>query len=286
MSETIKLDKNTNPYRDDLAAEKLRGLVAAPKYITPVTKQIIAGSASIKSAPDDNATQVSEALCSDIFEVYDEENGYAWGQVGRNDYVGYIKTSALTDEIIKPNRKIRALRTYGFSIPKVQGMVLAQLSMNSQVFASDEIENGYVNCGRHGWIYEKHLAALDEYYPDPAEVAKLFLNAPYYWGGVQSYGLDCSGLVETSFAACGVKLPRDAYMQEKCGQEVAIKDDLSGLKRNDLIFWKGHVGIMIDADNFIHSNAFHMCVAIEPLKTARERYEKSDLPIRSIRRVM
>jgi hypothetical protein len=286
MQNKITIDKNTNPYRDDIAAEKLRGLVGATKFIAPVTKQIVSGSASMKSAPSDNASQVSEALCGDIFEIYEEKDGYSWGQIVRNEYVGYIKSESLADKIINPNRKIRALRTYGFSIPKVQGMVIANLSMNAQVFATEKKENGFVDCGRHGWIYEKHLATLDEYYSDPAEVAQMFLHAPYYWGGVQSNGLDCSGLVETSFAACGIKLPRDAYMQEKCGQELAIKDDLSGLKRNDLIFWKGHVGIMLDEVNFIHANGWHMCVAIEPLFEANERYLKLDLPIRSIRRVM
>ena len=279
------LDKSINPYRNDIAAEKLRGLVDCPKFVTPVTKQIVAGGTSIKSMPRKYSEQASEAQCGETFDVYDVNDGYAWGQISRDNYVGYIALSDLSDEVIAPNLKIKALRTYGFAIPKVQGQVVANLSMNALVTSNGEVENGFVNCGRHGWIYQKHLAELNEFYSDPATVAQMYLGAPYYWGGVQSYGLDCSGLAQSSFRACGIDLPRDAYMQEKCGQEVAINEDLAGLQRNDLIFWKGHVGIMLSETQIIHANGWHMCVAIENLVDTNTRYLSKDLAIRSIRRI-
>lgn len=286
MPQNEELDKAINPYRNDMAAVKLKNLVQVENYVEPKTYQIIANGAFLKSQADIESPSLTEALRGELIDIYEIKNGFAWGQLQNDYYVGYIETDALSDKIVKYTHKISVLRTYGFAIPKAQGRILNILSLGAQINPIGEAQNGYVNCGDLGFIYEKHIAPIDEFYNDPAQIAQLFLNAPYTWGGKQSIGVDCSGLAQVSFAACGLKLPRDARMQEHIGQEIAINSNLDGLQRNDLVFWKGHVAIMLDDKNIIHANGLHMMTTIEPLKTANDRYEKLGTPIRKIRRLI
>jgi cell wall-associated NlpC family hydrolase len=135
-----------------------------------------------------------------------------------------------------------------------------------------------------GYVPARHLAPLDVMAHDPVAVAESLLGVPYLWGGKTSLGVDCSGLVQIALAACGIKSPRDSAPQERAlGTPVAT--DLSGLRRGDLLFWKGHVAMLRDAETLIHANAFHMAVAIEPIAEAIARIGRSGSEMTSIRRM-
>ena len=115
-----------------------------------------------------------------------------------------------------------------------------------------------------------HLAPIGAgFETDAAGVALRFLGAPYLWGGRESLGLDCSGLVQQALAACGKACPRDTDMQAGIGVAVAPGD----LARGDLVFWKGHVGMMLDAERMVHANGHHMATVVEPLAEAIARIE-------------
>jgi cell wall-associated NlpC family hydrolase len=113
------------------------------------------------------------------------------------------------------------------------------------------------------------LSPIGRFEDDPAEVAARFVGTPYQWGGRESLGLDCSGLVQQALYACGRSCPRDTDQQALLGREVALGD----LTRGDLVFWRGHVGMMMDARNLLHANAHFMAVVIEPLDEAVTRTE-------------
>jgi cell wall-associated NlpC family hydrolase len=134
------------------------------------------------------------------------------------------------------------------------------------------------------YVFVKHIQPLSETEADFVGVAENFLGVPYYWGGKTSQGLDCSGLVQTALEACGVFAPRDTDMQEtQLGQSLLI-NDLDGLRRGDLVFWKGHVGIMADQKTLLHANGHHMLTVKEPLSEAVARISGMYGQITSIRR--
>jgi cell wall-associated NlpC family hydrolase len=113
-----------------------------------------------------------------------------------------------------------------------------------------------------GFVPVRHLAPLDAAAPDFVAVAERFIGVPYLWGGKTSLGIDCSGLVQVALHACGAACPRDSDMQERALGEAV---DVAGVRRGDLVFWKGHVAIVRDADTVVHAAAFHMMVVIEPI---------------------
>lgn len=268
---TVALDPNLNPYRADIAALALKGSVVAAKFVAPTPYQVTGGVASLRKVGAEDGEQLSQALHGDIVDIYQEVDGFGWGQMRCDGYVGWFDMVALSSPILPVTRKVATLRTYAFSDPSPKAPPHFLLSLNAQVCETGEVENGFVHCARAGWVYSAHLAALDHKATDAVTIAEQFMHAPYQWGGVESLGLDCSGLVQTAYKAAGIELPRDSYMQATCGNEVVIGSDFQGLKRGDIICWRGHVALLLDDATIIHANSHHLKVSQEPLAQASVR---------------
>ena len=280
----IELDKAINAYRADIAAQKLYGKVQSEKFVESVLYQIKTPIAQLRNAPNPMAEHATQALLGELIDVYEIKDGFAWGQLKRDDYVGYIAISDISQEIQTPTHKVCAMRTNAYDGAKVQAQIIHNLPFGALVLPTDRRENGFVWCEGIGFVFENHICPIESAFEDPVALAEQMLGTPYVWGGNSPLGIDCSGLVQTCYGACGIELPRDARLQEARGQNLEINDDLSGLRRGDLVFWRGHVAIMMDEANIIHATSFTMMVSIEPLKVARTRIDKLGIPIRSIKR--
>lgn len=233
--------------------------------------QVTAGVTAIRAAPEPDGEMVTQALHGETVRVYREQGEFAEVQLVRDRYTGWALMEALSAPVIETTHRVTALRTYVFSEPDLKSAPRFLISLNSEV-AVQGSENGFSNCVRAGWVFDGHLAPRDRFESDPAAVAGRFLGTPYLWGGCESLGVDCTGLTRAAFAACGVTLPRDSDMQfDWCGDAVDDWQQPGRLRRGDLVFWKGHVGIMMDSEQLIHANAFHMATAIEPLSGAVAR---------------
>lgn len=270
-------DKRVTPARPDLAAAHLKGIVDAPRYAEGEKFSVCIGRASLRVRPSDDAAQDSELLFGESFTVYDSAQGWAWGQAANDLYVGYIRMQALATPF-KTEARVSALLAPVFAAADLKTPVRDLLPLNAAVPVQAR-EGDYANIGP-GFVHRQHLAS--ETSKDFVAIAERFLGAPYVWGGKTAVGLDCSGLIQTALQAVGKAAPRDTDMMEKAlGEAVAI----SGAKRGDLIFWKGHMGVMLDASRLLHANAFHMAVAVEPLAEAIARIEKIAGPVTSVRRL-
>jgi len=263
-------DRRTTPARADLAAEHLRGLIEAPRYATGRDMQIVAASAPLRRSPEANAPLETEALYGESVALYDERGGWAWAQLKRDLYVGYLPAAALGAPS-EPTHRVAALRTHAYPGPSIKLVPRMALSLGAELrIVGREGDFAITVDGLHLW--SRHLAKLGAHESDPVAVAELFLESPYLWGGRTSEGIDCSGLVQTALTAAGFAAPRDSDMQEATlGEPAAIDDPDAPLKRGDLVFWKGHVGIMRDSLSLLHANGWHMKTASEPLAEARNR---------------
>lgn len=284
-NDMAELDPRIHPYRADLAAEHLRDVVAAERYVTGTSKTVAAGSVSLRRTPQSDAAQDTELLFGETVTVYEEKDGWSWLQAAIDGYVGYAPTDALREKLGTATHHVAALRSYLFPKPDLKIPPNALLSMNSAVRVIDQ-DGAYSAVEGGGWLYARHLAVIGEYASDHAEVAQRFLGAPYYWGGKTSVGLDCSGLIQMALARCGRTVPRDSDMQENnIGIAIPFDGNLSVLKSGDLVYWPGHAGIWIDSDRFIHANATDMMVSIAPLKdVATYIKEATGDDIRTVRR--
>lgn len=233
--------------------------------------QVTAGVAAIRSAPAPDAEMVTQALHGETVRVFREAGEFAEVQLERDRYTGWALLEALSAPVIETTHRVSALRTYVYSEPDLKSAPHFLISLNGEV-AVQASRNGFAKCVRAGWVHEAHLTARGRFENDPAAVAERFVGAPYLWGGCESLGLDCTGLTRAAFDACGRVLPRDSDMQfDWCGVPVEDWAGETPLRRADLVFWKGHVAMMLDAQHLVHANAFHMATAIEPLGSAIER---------------
>lgn len=283
----MTLDPRRNAYRADLADAELRGEVEAARFVSGEDGQIIVSAAPLHRLPDESGGIDTQALYGEQLRIFERNGNWAWVQLSDDGYVGYMPLSCVGVRNISASHHVRALRTFIYPEASMKLPTGRYLGMGCRVQVTGQ--NGdFFEIAGGGFIYTRHLSAQNEAEPDFVAVAERFLETPYLWGGKSSLGIDCSGLVQLSLKMSGLNAPRDTYMQEaEFGQAVEIAPDLSGLQRGDLIFWKGHVAIMLDTTTMIHANGWSMNVLVEPLAVAERRIrETSDSRITSIRRLV
>lgn len=275
-------DRRVTPARPDVAAARLKGKVEALRFVKGETRRVAVGHAGIRRAPSPDAGLETEALFGEEVTVYDELEGWAWAQLRTDGYVGYLPSAALSGELGPgPTHRVSALRTLLFPAPSIKVPPVDALSMGARLSVVD-FEDKFAVLDTGAYAILPHVKPMEAREPDPVAVAERFLGAPYLWGGRTSLGLDCSALVQAALAACGVQAPRDSDMQEKAlGRPI----DLAEAKRGDLVFWKGHVAFVRDADTLIHANAHAMAVAIEGREEAVARILKAGDEVTSVKRL-
>jgi hypothetical protein len=293
----MTFDPRTTPARPELAAQHLEGRVAAARFVTGTELEVRDAQAPVRREPSPEAPLDTEALHGERVTVYDDNGeGWCWGQLASDGYVGWIPANALCPPGPPPTHRIAALRTFVFPVRSIKAPPIDALSLGSRVAVSASHPPPHTGEGREGadltdlasgfCVPTRHLAPLDSNEPDFVAVAERFLGVPYLWGGKTSLGIDCSGLVQTALTACGIGCPRDSDMQERAFGVALSIDDPTGWRRGDLIFWRGHVEIVRDSASIVHANAYHMAVAIEPTGEALRRIADAGSSPISIKRVL
>ncbi len=278
------LDPRRNAFRAGLAAASLVGMVEAKHFTEGVPAQIIRASVPLRKTPDFGRGLETEALYGETLTLFDEADDWAWVQLHRDGYVGYIPLDAVTRDVVQPTHRVQALATFLYSAPDIKTPPLMHLAMNA-VVAVRSSDDRFAELVQGGFLIGRHVVELSRPARDFVEIAERFIGTPYLWGGRTRIGIDCSGLVQTAFQAAGLAAPRDSDMQHaELGDSVLVPEDLEGLQRGDLVFWNGHVGIMTDGIVMVHANAHHMTVTAEPLPEAAARIAKTSGPITAIKR--
>ncbi|WP_024507639.1 C40 family peptidase [Bradyrhizobium sp. ARR65] len=279
------LDPRLTPARGDIAAKFLEGKVTAERFVEGETFEICDALAPLREAPSSEAMLSTQALKGERVTIYDRNGeGWAWGQLETDGYVGWLPDAALATPVVAPTHKVIALRTFAFPGPSIKLPPTETLVMGTRLAITRE--DGVFAITRDGWYLPKsHLAGLDSHAPDFVAVAERFVGTPYLWGGKSSLGIDCSGLVQLSLQAVGLECPRDSDMQQATIGRALDAAAAKQLQRGDLIFWTGHVAIVRDGETIVHANAFHMATAIENTRQAIARIKAAGSDIVTIKRL-
>ena len=282
MSEAT-LDPRLHPYRQDIAARHLQGQVEAGRFVEGEVHRITVPVTDVMSAGD-GGSRASQALFGERFTVYDRQGARVWGQLETDGYVGWVSVRALAAwDGREATHTVSALMTRGTD-QSIKVLGFGPLSLGTRLRVSDpsiEVGGSSVPFAQSdaGAVPAAHITPLGKSTQDWVAVAERFVGVPYVWGGRSALGLDCSALVQLALDQAGIACPRDSDMQEN-GVGAAI-DGTHGLKRGDLVFWPGHVGIMVDETSMLHANAYAMATAIEPLADVEARIG----PARTIKRL-
>ncbi|CDO59900.1 NLP/P60 family lipoprotein [Candidatus Phaeomarinobacter ectocarpi] len=276
------LDPRLNAFRDDLAADALKGQVEASRFVSGRPAHVTVPVTALRRRPEADGPRDTELLRGESVSVFDEADGFAWVQSQRDAYVGYVSLDALGTGTPAPTHRVSALRSFIYGEADLKSPMNNWVSLNSPLVVSGT-QGRFSALAGGGYVFSDHLLAMDVFAPDYVSIAEQFLETPYLWGGRSSLGLDCSGLVQCALEATGIPCPRDTDMQEAALG--SAMPDSEPLQRGDLLFWKGHVGIMADGATLLHANATHMKTVEEAVEPAIARIAQTDGPVTSVKRL-
>jgi hypothetical protein len=277
---SVSLDARVHAARGDLADISLAGILFSAHYARAIELTCIAAGAPIQAHPSATSPAISELLRGESFHALDLATDWAWGFCGHDGYVGYIRRDAL-DVRETPSLRITARTAPVFGKDDIKSWIVDYWPAGALFDAQPE--GDFLACAE-GYVHARHAAAATANDSDWVAVAQRYIGQPYIWGGRGHRGVDCSGLVQVALARCGIAVPRDTDMQRE-GIGHALPADVT-LQRGDVIFFPGHVGIMLDGDMLIHANAYWMETVVEPLADVIARLKPlHDQPVLARRRI-
>lgn len=277
------LDPRVTPWRPDLADESLAGRVEAARFIRARPMRCALDRTPVLGEGREGAVAVSELLRGETFQMLDEAGGWAWGWCGHDGYVGHVRADALAPPGPAATHRVVVRQALIFADASIKAPCLACPPMGARLAALGEA--GDLLRLEGGFVHRRHVAPIDAHEADLVAVAARLMGAPYLWGGRTGEGVDCSGLVQVALGLCGIAAPRDSDQQRAAlGSPV---DPARPLRRGDLVFFPGHVGLMTGSDRLLHANAFWMVTVEEPLADVVGRLRASGHvdPIVAVRRL-
>lgn len=279
-----ELKKRLHAYRPDLADERLRGRVEAKRFVAGRAMEIVSPVASMRREPSATAMQTTQTLLGEKISVFEHHNGWLWCQLQRDNYVGYIRAEFASDKKSRSTHRVATPSTLLYPAADLKSQPAVSVPLNAAIEIVEAGEK-FSKLSNGTYVFSQHVKSIDDYESDFAGIAEKFLGVPYYWGGKTHQGLDCSGLLQISLEACGIASLRDSDLQEEQLEKHLMVNDLSNLRRGDLVFWDGHVGIMTDDKCLLHANGHHMMTVEEPLTDAIQRIAATGSQITSIKRL-
>lgn len=280
-------DHRIIPARTDIAANHLFGEVKAEKFVEGEPHRVVVGLSNLHFKPDSQSRVESQLLYGETFIVYEDADNWCWGQLTYDNYVGYVRKNTLALDPWKETHLVSEPGTYIYSEPDIKQPPKGFASISSPVEIICE-NDGFSKTSDGNWLFTKHLIPINSFGKNYIQYASKLLGTPYLWGGRSFHGLDCSSFLQIVCRLSGIHIPRDSDQQESVlGIPVEFDPlgDFSALRKGDVVFFPGHVGIYIDNEQFLHANAFDMQVTIHNFTDVLDRAERAKSRVTSVRRL-
>jgi len=287
------MDRRITPMRPGLAAAHLKGQVAAERFAEADPHLVAVPVAPLLPEPGGAGPVDTQLLFGERVAVYDTGGQWAWVQADADQYVGYVPRACLerdgaAEARPAPTHRVVPPIAHLYAAPDIKHPPETWLSAGSVVAVEAVVETpesqiAFAALATGGHVPMAHLRGIGPATPDGAPdwvpdrvpdwvaEAERFVGLPYLWGGRSGLGVDCSALIQLALQAAGRECPRDSDMQE-AALGTTLPDGAAP-ERGDIVFWTGHVGVMVSAGDLLHANIHHMAVAREPLDAAAERIE-------------
>src|ERR1700719_2109541 len=169
-------DPRLTPARPDLAAQHLEGKVTAARFVRGEEFEIVDPLAPLRERATADAMLLTQALKGERVMIYDRNaEGFAWGQLKNDGYVGWLPDRAIAKPAAAPTHKVTAIRTFAFPGPSIKLAPIETLPMEATVTAKRE--DGAFVVTREGWyLPRQHVGSLDHHEEDYVAVAARFVG--------------------------------------------------------------------------------------------------------------
>lgn len=244
--------------------------------------------AKLGDVPCGDAQRLDEALHGWSVKILSQAGDFYYVQTSYN-YRGYVSKNDL--ELAPPSayaaERTKAQIVHNFADalakPDLKSEVLTSLPRGSFVSLVEQHEVGNYNGvvladGRSAYIRKNFIERLngfnmreDELRKQITKNAMAYLETQYRWGGKTAMGIDCSGLTFMAYHLCGINIWRDAYIKEGCKLQ---KIDFENAKAGDLLYFPGHVAMLLEDGRIIHSTDMKNKVVVQGQNDARELLAK------------
>ena len=196
--------------------------------------------------PSVKSEVVTEMIYGDSFLISKRSKKWLKIKIREDDYKGYIQNKNFP-YFTKPTHKINVLKSNVYKFPNKQKKV-GELPFCSKIRVLEK-KSCYFKFLK-GWVHNSDLKPLSFKKKNPFSNITIFKNIRYKWGGKSFKGIDCSGLIQVFLNFNNKYCPRDAKDQVKFFKK---NIELKKIKKNDIIYWKGHVALALSDKKLIHA---------------------------------
>jgi len=189
----------------------------------------------------------SQLLYGEQFHVEESHGAYVYGYSTHDHYKGYVERDQLIKNAPEPNAFVTTKSTHIYTEPNFKSRPVEAISFLSRLSVTKTTADNFTQLADGQWVYTKHIQTLVDTL-DLADIASLYIGTPYLFGGRSMWGIDCAGLVQNALIAKGyTDIP--------------------------IVYFKGHVGIMLNKTNILNATARHMTTVVEKLSVLEKDYD-------------
>ena len=206
----------------------------------------------------------SQLIYGEKLKILSKNKDWLRIKTSYDNYIGYIRGENYTDDH-NPTHKIFSLKANIFNKKKHKTKYSLPFASKISIIQTDK---KFVEFEKNKWVKKKDIRRIDHVEKNYLKVLKLFLKTKYIWGGKTYKGIDCSAVLQLLYYYNNKFYPRDTKDQLRYSKSNINREKF---KKGDVIFWKGHVAICINAKKLIHAYGPEKKVLIMPIKKTIDR---------------